>query len=224
MTLHSIYTFLTGAGFQISLFFCFSGITLKCAAFLMEAKKRDRAFFAFYSPRFAARSIVAHTLPFVSRTWKINPFTTIFTFSFHLSFLFIALFHSAHVVLIKHAFSPGGIPLPMLPDAISFILSLVCVASLAALSLRRVFAKTLRYLTLFRDHLLNIAILALLGTGIWSHLQFPGFFMATLLHILSGNLLIVLIPFTRLSHLFMIPFTRGYMGSEFGRVRCIKDW
>jgi nitrate reductase gamma subunit len=46
----------------------------------------------------------------------------------------------------------------------------------------------------------------------------------TTLHILAGEILIALIPFTRLSHALFVLFTRAYMGSEFGAVRNARDW
>ena len=45
-----------------------------------------------------------------------------------------------------------------------------------------------------------------------------------ILHILSGEVLLVAIPFTRLSHMLFAPLTRSYMGSEFGNVRNARDW
>ena len=48
--------------------------------------------------------------------------------------------------------------------------------------------------------------------------------LMTTLHVLAGELLLALIPFTRLSHALFALFTRAYMGSEFGGVRHAKDW
>ncbi|MEI3479327.1 MAG: hypothetical protein V8Q84_09790 [Bilophila sp.] len=48
-------------------------------------------------------------------------------------------------------------------------------------------------------------------------------FMA-LLHVLFGEAILVCLPFTRLSHAFLIPFTRAYMGSESIGVRRTCDW
>jgi len=41
---------------------------------------------------------------------------------------------------------------------------------------------------------------------------------------LSGEVMLAIIPFTKLSHMLFFPITRGYMGSEFGGVRQAKDW
>jgi hypothetical protein len=37
------------------------------------------------------------------------------------------------------------------------------------------------------------------------------------LHVLAGDIMLAAIPFTRLSHMLFSPFTRAYMGSEFGK-------
>jgi nitrate reductase gamma subunit len=44
------------------------------------------------------------------------------------------------------------------------------------------------------------------------------------LHIVTGEIMLAAIPFTRLSHMFYAPFTRAYIGSEFGAVRHARDW
>ena len=44
------------------------------------------------------------------------------------------------------------------------------------------------------------------------------------IHMISGAVMLMAIPFTRLSHMLFFPFTRAYMGSEFGAVRHAKDW
>jgi len=61
-------------------------------------------------------------------------------------------------------------------------------------------------------------------SGFWVYHQWAGFPTMTIIHILSGEIMLAAIPFTKLFHMFLFPFTRGYMGSEFGGVRMAKDW
>jgi nitrate reductase gamma subunit len=44
-----------------------------------------------------------------------------------------------------------------------------------------------------------------------------------IIHVISGVLWLVAIPFTRLAHILYFFFTRTYMASEFG-FRNAKDW
>jgi len=41
-------------------------------------------------------------------------------------------------------------------------------------------------------------------------------------HILSGQLFLMVLPFSRLGHMLFILFTQAYMGSEFEAVRIAK--
>ena len=74
----------------------------------------------------------------------------------------------------------------------------------------------------------DYAILAIVAapfiTGLFAYYQWFGYQIFLILHILAGEIMLVAIPFTRLSHMLFAPLTRGYMGSEFGGVRHAKDW
>jgi hypothetical protein len=61
-------------------------------------------------------------------------------------------------------------------------------------------------------------------TGLLAYHQIFDYPTMIILHVLAAELLLVLIPFTWLSHLLLYPMVRGYMGSEFGAVRHVKDW
>jgi hypothetical protein len=61
-------------------------------------------------------------------------------------------------------------------------------------------------------------------TGFWTYHQWYGYETAGILHMLSGELMLLCLPFTRLFHMALWPFTRAYAGSEFGAVRCSRDW
>jgi nitrate reductase gamma subunit len=81
-----------------------------------------------------------------------------------------------------------------------------------------------KYLTTWVDIALLVVVAAPFFTGIWAFHQCTGFETMTLVHIVSGELMLLLIPFTKLFHMFLFPFIRGYMGSEFGGIRMAKDW
>jgi nitrate reductase gamma subunit len=45
-----------------------------------------------------------------------------------------------------------------------------------------------------------------------------------IIHIVSGEIMIATIPFTRLNHMLLGILTRIYMSSEFGGVKTARDW
>jgi hypothetical protein len=61
-------------------------------------------------------------------------------------------------------------------------------------------------------------------TGFIARAQWFDYETMLIIHMISGAVLLMVIPFTRLSHMLFFPFTRAYMGSEFGAVRHAKDW
>ena len=81
-----------------------------------------------------------------------------------------------------------------------------------------------RYLSSSSDFVLLAIVAMPFITGFWAYHQWAGAQVATILHILSGEILLATIPFTRLSHMLFFPFTRGYIGSEFGAIRHARDW
>lgn len=218
---HTLYAFMTETGFQIALAACLVGTIFKLGLFFKRASKKDRAFFTFFSFRYSIRSIFFHLIPFVSRSSRAHPEMTIGTVVFHSAALTLPLFYSAHGVLLSDS---GYLFLPHFPEIASDILAMAGLAALLFFLGRRLLLRDVRFISTLGDHLILSSLIILFFSGIWARFQMPGFFMASLIHISAGNLLIVSIPFTRLSHIFYMPITRGYIGSEFGGVRMVKDW
>jgi nitrate reductase gamma subunit len=67
-------------------------------------------------------------------------------------------------------------------------------------------------------------VLAPFITGFWAYHQFPGYQIMHIIHIVSGEIMIATIPFTRLNHMLLGILTRIYMSSEFGGVKTARDW
>jgi nitrate reductase gamma subunit len=89
---------------------------------------------------------------------------------------------------------------------------------------RRLVLTEVKFLTSPSDFVLIAVVLAPFITGFWSYHQWIGYRYMTIAHMLAGEIMLAAIPFTRLSHMLFFPFTRGYMGSEFGAIRHAKDW
>jgi len=104
------------------------------------------------------------------------------------------------------------------------VITIVVMAACIFFLARRLKDPTAKYLTTWRDYAILLLVAAPFITGFWSFHQFPGFRYMGIAHMISGELMLALIPFTRLSHMFFFPFTRAYIGSEFGGVRNARDW
>lgn len=219
--MHDIYTLITGPLAWLSFAVFLGGSLFRFVTLFKLAKEKDGAVFEYMNLKFALRSIAHWLTPFATRNMRINPAMTIVTFAFHLCLFIAPLFLFAHVVLIQESF---GFHFPTLPNSVADIFCLVVVFSCIFFAARRIMLPEVKYLTTWVDITILMVVAAPFVTGFWVFHQWAGFETMTLVHILSGELMLAVIPFTKLFHMFLFPFIRGYIGSEFGGVRMAKDW
>lgn len=219
--LHAVFNFVRGpmAGIAFAVFIL--GCIYQLAAMWRLARKKDAVVFHYFSFFYALRSILHWMIPFATRNMRNHPIMTGVTFVFHLCLFLAPLFLSAHVILVKESWD---ISWAWLPDGVARILSLAVMGACLFFLGRRIFLKEVRYLTTPSDVLILFCVALPFFSGFWAAQQWPGFFVMTLIHMISGEILLMLIPFSRLRHMLFFPVIRGYMGSEFGAVRRARDW
>lgn len=219
--MRDVYAFLTGPGAWLAFGICILGSIGRLVHLCRLARARDASSTAYLDAGYALRSIAHWLMPFGTLGWKENPAMTVATFVFHASMALCALFVSAHAVMWDYAF---GLPVWSLPETLADALSLAVVACCLFFAARRLFLPEVRYVTTPMDWLvLAIAALPFL-TGFLARHHLGPYEPMAVLHVLSGEIFLVAIPFTRASHALLAPLTRAYIGSEFGAVRHAKDW
>nr|CBX29372.1 hypothetical protein N47_J03530 [uncultured Desulfobacterium sp.] len=184
--------------------------------------QRKRSFFIYYmSPYHALRSIFHWLTPFGSENMRKNPVFTIVAFSFHICIVIAPLFLFAHIILIKQSWNVSWW---FISDTTADIMTIIVIASCIFFLIRRIVRPEVKFLTTASDYIILAMVAAPFVTGFWTYHQFTGFRIMGIIHILSGEILLAAIPFTRLSHMIFFPVSRGYIGSEFGAIRHAKDW
>ncbi len=197
------------------------GSVIRLISMYSLARKKDGPFLSYMSWRFGLRSILNWLIPFNAQGWKENPLVCVTTFVFHLGLILVPLFLLGHVVLWDQYW---GFSYPTLPEQAADIFTIAVIVACLVFAWRRATNRTLRFVTTGQDWLvLLIAFLPFLTGFLASQHVGPPLVMTTL-HVLSGELMLMAIPFTRLSHMIFGLFSRAYMGSEFGGVRHAKDW
>lgn len=219
--MHALYALVSGPLVWLAAAIFVAGSLYRLISMALLARRRDTLVYAYFSPRHALRSIFHWLLPFGTTNWRRNPLMTLVTFSFHISLFVAPLFLFAHIALFQEAW---GISWPYLPDGLADALTLVVLAGCGFFAWRRRALPHVRYLTTASDWGLLALVAVPFATGFWTYHGLPGAEIAGILHMFSGESMLAAIPFTRLSHMLFFPFTRGYMGSEFGAVRLAKDW
>ncbi len=219
--MNALYNFATGPLAWAAFAIFIGGSAYRIWSMIQLAKQKEAAFISYMSWPYALRSIFRWFIPFGTLGWKENPGITVATFLFHICLLVLVIFTPGHEVLWDYAF---GISYPTLPEAVADGLTLVAIGAACFFVHRRLTNAQVRYVTTKADWLaLGIAAAPFI-TGFLASQQFGDGQIMTLLHVLSGEAMLVAIPFTRLSHALFQPFARAYIGSEFGAVRHVQDW
>jgi nitrate reductase gamma subunit len=150
-----------------------------------------------------------------------RPIFTIISFAFHICLLVTPIFLLAHVILIDESWNVSWWSLP---DAVADWMTVIVIAGAAFYLYRRLTDPVVKNVTDGSDYLL-LAITALpFITGFLAYHQWLGTKTMLILHILAGELMLIAIPFTRLSHMLFFVFTRVLFGSEQGYWKNSKDW
>ncbi|MGB6064609.1 MAG: nitrate reductase [Desulfomonilaceae bacterium] len=188
---------------------------------LLSLAKKDKVIYPYMSLKYGLRSLFHWVIPFGSKNMRSRYEVTITTFVFHICLILLPIFITAHVVML--AFS-WGIEWPTLShSATTYMTILVILAAIFFLG-RRLMMPEVRFVTFPSDYILLAIAVAPFVTGFIANHQWFDYETMLVIHIIAGAVMLMAIPFTRLSHMLFFPFTRAYMGSEFGAVRHAKDW
>lgn len=219
--MHTIYAFVSGPLAWAAFAVFFIGCLFRLIQLLVLVHRKERFIFTYMSWKYSLRSILHWITPFATVNWRRQPVLTIVTFIFHLCLLVTPIFLLAHTVLWDEAW---GLRLWSLPDGVADVMTLAVVAACVYFFVRRRVQPEVRFVTSASDFALLAVVAAPFVTGFLAYHQWFDYRLVMLLHVLSGEAMLVAIPFTRLSHMLFSPLTRAYMGSEFGGVRHARDW
>jgi nitrate reductase gamma subunit len=215
-----MYDFVSGPLVWIALIVFVSGMIYQFVTMLRSAKK-DKVIYPYMSLKYSLRSLFHWMIPFASRNMRDRYEVTIVTFLFHICLILVPIFLLAHIAMFAFAWGFKWENLSQVEG--TYMTIIVILASLFFL-LRRMMMPEIRFVTDPSDYLLLAIAAAPFITGFAANQQWFDYQTTVIIHIITGSIMLMAIPFTRLSHMLFFPFTRAYMGSEFGAVRHARDW
>ncbi len=133
---------------------------------------------------------------------------SISTFSFHVGVILVPLFLAGHIKLWREGV---GLSWPALPNGVATTLTWIVIAAAVAVVILRAGAKDSRALGRFQDYALPLFIAVPFLSGfLVMHPAWNPFSRdpTLLIHVLSADLLIFMVPLTKLSHMILLPFTQ----------------
>lgn len=146
---------------------------------------------------------------------KTSPVSYIGGYIFHIGLAIVVFLFAPHIKLIE---SLLGLSWPGLPSSIIDAVTIVTLAALVAVLVDRFYKPAKRFLSTFEDYFTWTLTFLPLLTGYLAvkHLLLPYTTMLAL-HILSVELLLIVIPFSKLFHAFTLFPSRWYNGDISGR-------
>lgn len=173
------------------------------------------------SAKGAVRSLFHHIIPFGASYMRKRPVFTIITFLFHLSVIVLPLFLLAHVTLWFESF---GLMWMSVSGLAADVLTVIGLLGSVFFIFRRAMVKEVRDVSQLSDYFIPALVFVCYLSGFLAMHQWGPYRPTLIFHIVSCEILIIAIPFSRLKHMVFFLFSRMDMGAEYGRVMGASDW
>lgn len=203
-----------GPAFDIALTIFVAGMLLRLLEVLSLGRKPDLS-----APRGSGvggglRTVISRTLP-RKAVFEKEPLRVINGYVLHLGFFTVLFLYGPHIELFDTTL---GIRWPGLPSGVIDAVGAITIISLLAALAIRLNNKVMRFLSTPGDYLAWLVTLLPVLTGYlaYNHLLLPYTLMLAL-HLFSVELLLVVAPFSKLTHMFSFATARWYQGFQAGR-------
>lgn len=178
------------------------GVVYQTVRFYSLSQPHKRMTLASIKPtpapkRFSAQWWQCWATWFRKSVLTVNPVMVVVTTVFHICLILVPLLVLGHNVLLDISF---GISLPSLSESTADFLTLVFLAGAAFFLFRRMFVPRVRAITSAYDYLIWLITAAPFITGALAYRQIFDYDTMILLHMLSGEIMLMAIPFTKLVH------------------------
>ena len=144
----------------------------------------------------------------VERIFAQRPLYSLFSILFHIGLILVPIFLLAHVQLWRQSLGFGW---PVLPPFWAELLTLTTIFFGLALFLGRLGSRRSRALSRFQDYFWPILLIIPFITGYACADLNPdpaAYQFLMLVHILSGELIFILLPFTKIAHCVLVPLSQ----------------
>lgn len=213
------YSFVEGPLLWVAFLTFIIGSLIRAVMFFSESLRKDKIIYQHFSWKYIFATFGRWMLPLNKDVAK-NPVFTILAYIFHVCLIVVPIWLSGHITLWEESRFEWS--WTSMPDGLADWMTLIFLAIALFFLLRRIILADIRLISTFSDYFLLIVTALPFLTGYFlthgtlDDIAFLGDNMQ-IIHMLSGELMLILIPFTKLSHFILFFFSRGASGIEFGR-------
>jgi nitrate reductase gamma subunit len=220
MTWNDVLEFARGPFFQVSLLVFIAGMVYRLVRVLFLGFSPDRvrsrgSKTSGVVMAFLKSLIIWPFIPWVKNTFKKNPVTYLAGGIFHLGLFVVLILGTAHMLVWKSLLGFGWATLPL---PIVDWMAAIAIVAMIVLFINRLVNPVLKLITGPAEwaNLLFVFVPMVTGYVMTHHLFFP-YEVLFSLHMLSVDLLLIWIPFSRISHFVFYFFSKVIHGDEFGK-------
>jgi nitrate reductase gamma subunit len=183
--------------------------TVSVVSLLSRSRRNSRAM--------AWKSVISSTLQWIfpfKKGIEIRALFSLTSMLFHVCIIVTPVFLGAHIMLWERGL---GISWPALSNSVADYLTLIGIATGIALFVDRLTSRASRALSRPQDFLLPVLIVVPLASGYLAmhpDINPFGYNGTMFIHVMAGNLIFLLIPFSKMSHMALFPGTQ--LVSELG--------
>jgi nitrate reductase gamma subunit len=214
MDANELLAFARGPAFDIALIVFIGGMLLRLLEVLSLGKKADLSAPRASGVQGGLKTVFDRSLP-RKTVFEKEPLRVINGYVLHLGFFIVLFLYGPHIALFDSAL---GISWPALPSGVIDAVGAITIISLVAALVIRLNNKVMRFLSTSGDYVAWLVTLLPVLTGYlaFNHLLLPYTLMLAL-HLLSVELLMIVAPFSKLTHMFSFASARWYQGFKAGR-------
>lgn len=214
MTANDMLTWVRGPAMQYALAIFFLGIIIRILEMWLLGRAPDLAVARRSGFVPGLRTVFHRSIP-APGLLRREPLVYFGGYTFHLGFFITLIFFAPHIQLF---YGVWGIHWPGLPASLIDFIAVISIAAMIALLAHRLVHPVRRYLSNIGDYIAWLVTFLPLLTGYMvAHEAVLPYAQMLTLHILSVELLLIVLPFTKLTHTFTLFLSRWYNGAMAGR-------
>jgi nitrate reductase gamma subunit len=220
MNWNAFLEFARGPLFEVALFVFVGGMLYRLVRVLMLGWSRDNvpskgSKFGGVVKTYLKGILIWPFIPWIKRTFSKNPVIYLAGGLFHLALFVVLILGTAHMLVWKSLLGFGW---PTLPLPLVDWMAAVGIVAMIALLIHRLVNPVMKLITGTAEWMNWVLVFLPMVTGyMMAHHMFFPYEVLFSLHMLFVDILLIWIPFSRISHFMFYFFARTIHGAEFGK-------
>jgi nitrate reductase gamma subunit len=230
--LPDLYSVLRGPAFVFSLLVFTAGCLYRVILFIHLTRKinnncRPATYpvinnnSILFRGKFFRKALIQLKLKLQRTIFGSNPVMGAVSSAFHILLFITPVFLSAHNILAEQYI---GISLFSLPDHVMDMFTVFLIIICLFFFMRRLLVPRVRALTTMSDYFVLILVMMPFISAFVSYHQFFNYKTSLFIHIITGELALMAVPFTSLGHMPFLIFSRLFIGGECNRKSGNRAW